>query len=312
VNEDVEGPGGLLERPGQPDIRFGGLDVARGVVVHEDQGGGLAPEGVLEDFPGVDNGLVDDAFLDGLDVDDAVPGVQIDHGEALVLQPPHADAAIIEELRRAGDLGPVDGLLPQVEGGQILDEPEQDRRVGTDTLYGLQVRDVGVQDRPETPEGAEKLLRQGLHVPLGDAEVEEQLQRLILGKRLDTRLDITPLQALAVLFVMGIWRRVLHEDRSPGSENKRLHRGFAEAKGGFGRLSGFLFPAGGDAQGKIKGTEADSGSPDQNDSHQTPPATICPAGGQDRHTGNDAQDSIRFPDIAFHHQASRFFPDTLL
>ncbi len=84
VDGEVQGLAGLGHGLGQFLVRGRGVEVAAGVVVHQDEAGGPVLQGQLQDLPGVDHRLVNGAFLEDLLGDDFVLAVKIKHPELLV------------------------------------------------------------------------------------------------------------------------------------------------------------------------------------------------------------------------------------
>ena len=84
VDRQVEALAGLHQGPGQFLVGGGRLQVAAGVVVHQNEAGGLVFQGQLQDLPGIDHRLVHRAFLDDLLGDDFILAVEEDHPELLV------------------------------------------------------------------------------------------------------------------------------------------------------------------------------------------------------------------------------------
>ena len=64
VDEDVQHLRRFHDRLGESDIRIRRADVAGGVVMGEDDRGGLFPQGAFQDLPRVHHGLIDDPLLD--------------------------------------------------------------------------------------------------------------------------------------------------------------------------------------------------------------------------------------------------------
>jgi len=205
VQRDVQDAGRVLEHAREADVRIGGAHVPRGVVVHEDDGRGLVREGLFEDLPRVDDGLVHDALLDRFDLDDAVPRVEADDGEMLVLQAAHGGKAVIDQFLRRGDLLALLGPLPQGEGGDLADDAEQNGRVAADSRDALQGLGIGIEHTPEGTEALQQFLRQGLHVPAGQGIEKQELQRLVVLQAGDPRPFETGLEPFAVPEVVGVF-----------------------------------------------------------------------------------------------------------
>ena len=64
--------------------------------MNEDNGRCLTPESLFEHFSGIDNGLIDDTFLDGFYIDDSILGIKVYNPELFILQPAHGGLAIVE------------------------------------------------------------------------------------------------------------------------------------------------------------------------------------------------------------------------
>lgn len=73
---DLEQVPGADEVAGDTDVGFGGGGITAGMVVGEDEGVGAGGDGGAEDFAGVDEDLVEEAFGDGIDAEEAAAGIE--------------------------------------------------------------------------------------------------------------------------------------------------------------------------------------------------------------------------------------------
>jgi hypothetical protein len=73
---DLEEVPGADEVAGDADVGFGGGGITAGMVMGEDEGMGAGGDGWAEDFAGMDEDLVEEAFGDGIDAEEAAPGIE--------------------------------------------------------------------------------------------------------------------------------------------------------------------------------------------------------------------------------------------
>ena len=83
VHRDAERLGGIDDVAGDRDVGFRRGRIARGMVVHQDQGGGVEFEGALDDFARIDRGVVDRTALLPLMFDQRVLAVEEQQMELL-------------------------------------------------------------------------------------------------------------------------------------------------------------------------------------------------------------------------------------
>jgi len=172
VELDVEDPAHLGEAAGQTDVLLGGPDVAGGVVVDEDHGAGIAEDAVLDDLPGIDDGLVNSAHLNG-DAVQLVAGIEIEDQELLhvgILERPGK----LHDLLRSRKVGPAVGkvLLPD----QLRIQPHG---VSHDPLSFLPLSPAGRGFRL-TPEGEIDGLRLVVVVVADDLAVGAEIMLMRL------------------------------------------------------------------------------------------------------------------------------------
>ena len=97
VHGDAERACRLDDVAGDGDVGLGRGRVARGMVVHQDQGRGLQFEGALDDLAGVDRGVIDGAPLLPLMRDQCVAAVEEQQVELLDLAVGDVGAAVIDQ-----------------------------------------------------------------------------------------------------------------------------------------------------------------------------------------------------------------------
>ena len=103
VNLDAERAGGVDDLPGYVNIGLAGVDVAAGMVVHQDQARRADFQRALDHFTRIDRRVIDGAFLLALVGEELQFLVEEQDVEFLMLLIADMDAAIIEQLRPAFD-----------------------------------------------------------------------------------------------------------------------------------------------------------------------------------------------------------------
>jgi len=96
VDENPQRPGDIGDLAGHVDVGLGRSRVARGVVVHQDHGGGRQFERPFNHLARVDRRVVDGSGLLQLVGDDAIALVEKEDPELLALGKRHRCAAIVE------------------------------------------------------------------------------------------------------------------------------------------------------------------------------------------------------------------------
>lgn len=101
-HSNVDEPQGVLEPAGEALVGPTGVYYSGGVVMGEDDGGGVVPEGRFYHLAGVDGSSVDGAGEHNLELDHPVAGVEEECSEHLVFQWGEPKAKEFPRVRRAG------------------------------------------------------------------------------------------------------------------------------------------------------------------------------------------------------------------
>ena len=83
-HSDFYGAGGIYDAPRQNFVFGRRRRIAAGMIVDENQAGGVMHQRELYDSPRIDDRVVDRSFVDDVVSDDVVLYVQIDHHERFV------------------------------------------------------------------------------------------------------------------------------------------------------------------------------------------------------------------------------------
>jgi hypothetical protein len=210
VHRQADGLAGLDQGPGQLPVRGGRGEVAAGVVVDQNEPGGLVFQGQFQDLAGIDHRLVYRAFLDDLLGNDFVLAVEEDHPELLVQEAPHGGAAVIHQVFQGLDRLAFEGLglegvfragLHQADedGGILLDPHDLHEGLGS-----------SVQDLGEGAEMFDHPLGQGLDVGKRDGEGQEEFQEFIVLQGPGAAVEEAGPQAGPVPVIMRFCRLVHH------------------------------------------------------------------------------------------------------
>ena len=162
VEGDAEVVGGVLDGAGHGAVGGGGGRVAAGVVVDEDEGGGVQLEGALDDFAGVDGGVVDGAAGLGLVGDEAVAGVEEQDAELFDGFAGEGGGEV------GGEAGPVgeEGLVLQLGAGEAEGGGLNGFQGGgagvAEALDAAQVGDGGADGVAKLPKRGEQARAMGL------------------------------------------------------------------------------------------------------------------------------------------------------
>ena len=118
-HSDVEKGKGLLEAVGDGAVGRAGLGVSAGVVVKEDDRGGVVVQRLLGDDAGMDFAPIDGALKEVLGGKDAVAGVQEHRAKHFVIQVRAAGSEVVAGTGGVGDgLVALQATLQDVRGGQ--------------------------------------------------------------------------------------------------------------------------------------------------------------------------------------------------
>jgi hypothetical protein len=166
------------------------------VVVEQDDCRCLLLQGVFEDFPRIDHGLVDDAFLDRLIINDPVLRIEVDHAELFILQTAQGRFAVVHKFARACDLGLLHGLLLEIQRAKVFEQLKRNRRMRTDATDLFKIRHVCVDDALDA---AERSQQNGI--------AKKQFDRFIIMKGFNAGGAILLFQARPVPSVIIGWIR---------------------------------------------------------------------------------------------------------
>ena len=175
---DLQQLPGADEVAGDGEVGLGGGGVAAGVVVDEDERGGVGGDGGAEDLAGVDEGGVEDAGGDALGADEAAAGVEQDDVEFLDLLAAKLVAQMVGDGRGVIKLGAGGADLGGHAAGEGEGGLEGDSLVAADALDLLEILEAGLGEGMEVAVVADELaadVEGGLPAQAGAQEDGDEL-----------------------------------------------------------------------------------------------------------------------------------------
>ena len=151
----------------------------------DNQGAGIVGQGRFDQFPRVDRVDRHRALGHHRGVDDAMGGIEENHGQDLVLQPAHRVEEILGHLAGAVQVLFADDPLAEVAPGHPLDELDGKYIFRSDPFDLLQLHGRGIEDPGQGLELGERRARRLFAVGTGGTEGEQKLEDLAVGKGLN-------------------------------------------------------------------------------------------------------------------------------
>ena len=182
------------------------LGVARGMIVHQDQRGGVERQRALDDLARIDRRVVDGAALLHLVGDQHVLAVEEEDAELLGLLVRQSGVAVVDELLPVGQHRHVlDLALGQPPAG-LARGLEQHQRALVD-LELAQLLGLGGEDVAQRAEALQQLLGQRLGVHALDRIEQQQLEQLVVLQQLGARPQHALAHPAAMAVIMRLRRR---------------------------------------------------------------------------------------------------------
>ena len=122
---EVDGSGCLRQGSGEVLIFRGRLGIPAGVVVDEDDAGGVVGQSLLDDLAGVYHRPVDGSFLEDLVIQDPVLGIQKNDHEGFVGKAGQFHPGEVQDRLGGGEDLPSFDLLRQISAANFFDQADE-------------------------------------------------------------------------------------------------------------------------------------------------------------------------------------------
>jgi hypothetical protein len=205
----VERTGRFHQDPREAFVIFGRFGVAARMIVNENQPRGMMREGGFDDAPGIDDGSIHRSLVDNLVVNDFILGVEIDDHERFMWKAGHFHASEINDGVRGGEDITVFHPLSEIHPTQVLDQPDERRRHGTDVRCHFEFLRAGIEHTRQATESRDEVFGDGLDILAGDGVGQQEFEKLVIVQPFGPHFLESLSQPLAMIEVVGL---VCHTD----------------------------------------------------------------------------------------------------
>ena len=167
------------EMAGRLKVLPGGKRMPMGMVVGDDDGGGVVFERLGEDQPGVDLSGVDAALEHGRAVQELAPIVQAEQDDRLVLQPEKPGQQIVAEILRTGQDDAVLVLVLIIPPEQLAAKAKQHSRVRRHPLHTAQLLVFRLEYAGQAAERIHQTMSKRIRILAGNAVIQQHLEQLV-------------------------------------------------------------------------------------------------------------------------------------
>jgi len=179
-NSKIDGTGGFHEGKGQLLILRGWLEVSTGVIVDENDTGGMIGQGFFNNTPGIDDCPVYGPFLNDFIIQNLILGVQKDGQKGFMGKTSQFYPGKIEYRLRGREHISIFHLIGKISRANPLYQPDEGCRDGADLGHLFEFLLARIQDTGEGSKAFDQILGIRLDVFPGDRIGKKELQDLIV------------------------------------------------------------------------------------------------------------------------------------